>query len=140
MTKSIVRPLFLVDLDDTLFQTPRKMQQEPKHIATSDKHGQAMSYMNNTQLQFAEWLLASAEVVPVTARSVEAYQRVHLPFKHGAICAHGAVILTPDNQVDSDWHNYMATTLLAYKSRLLEIESFLLAISAKQQQSMRSLN
>ena len=138
MTKSIIRPLFLVDLDDTLFQTPRKMKQEAKHIATTDKNGQAMSYMNATQLQFVEWLLACADVVPVTARSVEAYQRVHLPFKHGAICAHGAVILTHDNQVDNAWHQYMATTLAPYKERLLDVTNCLLKFSDKQQQSLRT--
>lgn len=134
----MIKPLFLVDLDDTLFQTPRKMQQQAKQMATTDKQGQAMSYMSATQWQFVQWLLAYADVVPVTARSVEAYQRVHLPFKHGAICAHGAVILNADNQVDKEWHDYMVTTLAAYTSRLSEIESYLLAMSAKQQHSLRA--
>lgn len=79
------RPLVFVDLDDTLFQTARKMGDEPRFTATLDVDGQPNGFMNATQKSFVEWLLATSDVVPVTARSIEAYQRVQLPFAHGAV-------------------------------------------------------
>ncbi|EPV0352014.1 hypothetical protein ACV09X_006303, partial [Pseudomonas aeruginosa] len=70
------RPLVFVDLDDTLFQTSRKMVEgTPRTTATLDVHGQPNGYMNPIQHSFISWLLASADVVPVTARDVEAYCR-----------------------------------------------------------------
>ena len=99
-----IKPLVFVDLDDTLFQTHRKMLPKPQdQIATLDKAGQPLSYMHPKQQHFVHWLIESAEVVPVTARSVEALQRVQIQFQHGAICAHGGVILRPDGQIDETY-------------------------------------
>ena len=99
-----VKPLIFVDLDDTLFQTHRKSTPTPLHkIATTDKLGEPLSYMLPKQQIFVNWLLESAEVIPVTARSVEALQRVHIPFQHGAVCSHGGTILGANKQVDQEW-------------------------------------
>ena len=98
------KPLIFVDLDDTLFQTNRKSTPTPLHkIATLDKFGEPLSYMLPKQQIFVNWLLASADVIPVTARSVAGLQRVHLPFLHGAVCSHGGTILAADQQVDQEW-------------------------------------
>ena len=98
------KPLAFVDLDDTLFQTHRKQQPTAQHkLATTDKNGQPLSYMRPKQQIFVNWLLDSAETIPVTARSVEALQRVHIPFQHGAICSHGGTIISPDQQLDMEW-------------------------------------
>lgn len=98
------RPLIFVDLDDTLFQTHRKSKPTPSYkIATTDKAGEPLSYMVPKQQIFVNWLLESADVIPVTARSVEALQRVHIDFKHGAICSHGGTILDDNKEVDQEW-------------------------------------
>lgn len=98
------KPLIFVDLDDTLFQTNRKSKPTPLHkIATTDKAGEPLSYMLPKQQIFVNWLLESAEVIPVTARSVEALERVHIPFQHGAVCSHGGTILGANKEVDQDW-------------------------------------
>lgn len=98
------KPLAFVDLDDTLFQTHRKQQPSEQHkLATTDKNGQPLSYMRPKQQIFVNWLLDSAEAIPVTARSVEALQRVHIPFQHGAICSHGGTIIAPDQSLDLEW-------------------------------------
>ncbi|MFW1857482.1 HAD family hydrolase [Acinetobacter defluvii] len=98
------KPLVFVDLDDTLFQTNRKSAPTDLHkIATTDKSGQPLSYMKPKQQVFVNWLLDSAEVVPVTARSVEALQRVHLPFQYGAICSHGGTMIDAQQNIDLDW-------------------------------------
>lgn len=113
------RPLVFVDLDDTLFQTARKMPAGGERFAaTLDIEGNPNGYMSPVQKQFINWLLATADVVPVTARSVEAYSRVQLPFTHGAICAHGGVILSPDNVVDEAWNARMADELAHVQGRL----------------------
>ncbi|RQS59123.1 trehalose phosphatase [Burkholderia sp. Bp8963] len=113
------RPLVLVDLDDTLFQTARKMPEgTPRTPATVDGHGQPNGYMTPVQQALVSWLLASADVVPVTARSVDAYRRVQLPFTQGAICSHGGVILRADGTLDQDWHGQMAEALGAFQERL----------------------
>ena len=69
------KPLIFVDLDDTLFQTNRKSPPTPLHkIATLDQFGEPLSYMLPKQQIFVNWLLASADVIPVTARSVAGFR------------------------------------------------------------------
>ena len=64
------RPLALVDLDDTLFQTARKMADgTSRHVATLDVDGQPNGYMSPIQQSFVLWLFSTADVVPVTART-----------------------------------------------------------------------
>ncbi|MDP2504517.1 hypothetical protein [Oceanobacter sp. 3_MG-2023] len=126
---SNTRPLVFVDLDDTLFQTARKMPPDsPRHPATLDVHGQPNGYMTPVQQAFVQWLLATADVVPVTARSVEAYRRVQIPFVHGAVCAHGGVILTPDHQLEPQWQAQMTDRLSAFQSRLQQLSAATLSI------------
>ncbi|MBU6956571.1 trehalose phosphatase [Pseudomonas sp. CVAP len=132
------RPLILIDLDDTLFQTARKMPQgSARHTATLDVEGQPNGYMSSVQKNFVEWLLASADVVPVTARSVEAYSRVKLPFVAGAVCSHGGVILQPDGALDRDWHGQMTDALAAYQNRLPALSAATLAIGEEMGFSLR---
>ncbi|MBA1229984.1 trehalose phosphatase [Pseudomonas viridiflava] len=135
---SDVRPLIFVDLDDTLFQTARKTPADSeKHVATLDISGNANGYMTNVQKSFAHWLLAHSDVVPVTARSVEAYSRVKLPFAAGAICSHGGVILDLMGKVDKDWNEQMKQTLAAYQTRLHELSATTLAIGQEMGVSLR---
>ena len=134
---TINRPLVFVDLDDTLFQTARKMGDEPRFTATLDVDGQPNGFMSATQKSFVEWLLATADVVPVTARSVEAYQRVQLPFVHGAICAHGGVILNAQGQLDAPWHARMADELALEQTRLHQLSELTLAIGTELGFSLR---
>lgn len=131
------RPLVFVDLDDTLFQTARKMGAEERHVATLDVSGTPNGYMSSVQKNFAEWLLASADVVPVTARSVEAYSRVDLPFTHGAICSHGGAILRPDGTLDRDWHTLMTEKLGKHHDRLHDLSRRTLEIGEQLGHSLR---
>lgn len=113
------RPLALVDLDDTLFQTARKMPEgSVRYPASYDTHGAVSGYMSNVQNSFVQWLLATTDVVPVTARSAEAFRRVRLGFSQGAVCSHGAVILDPDGAVNADWQALMGERLSAFQQRL----------------------
>ncbi|GGK19905.1 hypothetical protein [Salinarimonas ramus] len=115
------RPIVFVDLDDTLFQTLRKCPpDEPQaHLtlgaqATNGAH----SMMTRRQKAFVDWIVATAETIPVTARSRESYGRVAIPFASHAILSNGAVILDADGTVDPTWAEIMAADLGAYEETL----------------------
>ncbi|WP_437880007.1 trehalose phosphatase [Pseudomonas sp. LRF_L74] len=132
------RPLVFVDLDDTLFQTARKMPAgSPRVGVTLDVNGQPNGFMSPTQEAFFAWLSDSADLVPVTARSIEAYSRVRLPFVFGAICSHGGAMLGPDGQYDRDWHAQMEATLRPYRERLPQLSATTLAIGQELGHSLR---
>ncbi|MFP3504448.1 trehalose phosphatase [Burkholderia sp. SIMBA_062] len=132
------RPLAFVDLDDTLFQTVRKMTEGgPRTPATLDAQGQPNGFMDPVQHAFINWLLATADVVPVTARSVEAYGRVMLPFAEGAICSHGGVMLRRDGSSDPTWHGRMAESLRAFQDRLPALSEATLRIGKELGYSLR---
>jgi hydroxymethylpyrimidine pyrophosphatase-like HAD family hydrolase len=116
--QDIATPLMLVDLDDTLFQTHRRIvPQADFKMVTTDKQGQALAYMNPIQQHFVQWLLHSTDLIPVTARSAEALSRVHLPFHHGAVCSHGGTVLDADLGVNQAWHVQMQQALAPYQAR-----------------------
>lgn len=102
----MIRAIALVDLDDTLFQTLRKCPPDIAHDRLTPlgfaRDGAPLSYATPRQMQFLAWLSETTHLVPVTARSLDALRRAHLPFK-AAICAHGGVILGEDGEIDSVW-------------------------------------
>lgn len=133
------RPLVFVDLDDTLFQTARKMpEHSPRVAVTLDVQGQPNGFMSPVQQRLVDWLLASTDVVPVTARSIEAYQRVRLPFGQGAICAHGGVVLDADGRLDRDWHGQMRETLADFQTRLPALSEDILDLAERSGHPLRS--
>lgn len=116
------KPIVFVDLDDTLFQTVRKhLPTAQDRVATLDRDGNALSYMQPKQQHFLQWLHATTELIPVTARSVEALQRVQIDFQHGAICAHGGVILDAKGQLNHYWHQKQYTYLNALHAVMQEL-------------------
>ncbi|PPQ34831.1 hypothetical protein SAMN06265338_1374 [Rhodoblastus acidophilus] len=109
----MIRPLVFVDLDDTLFQTRQKCPvAETAHLtqattARNDNH----SFMTRPQKAVIEWMLASADVIPVTARGSDAFRNVHLPFACGAVLANGGVLTRPDGSPDAEWTAVMSRDL-----------------------------
>lgn len=115
------RPIVFVDLDDTLFQTRRKCPpDEPlEHLTlAAEATNGAHSLMTRRQKALVDWLIASAETVPVTARSTDAYSRVAIPFAAHAVLANGAVILGPDGAPETEWAAIMARDLAAHEETL----------------------
>lgn len=121
-------PIFLVDLDDTLFRSRRKLTEYSDEQLTlgarvldpeapPSKH----SYMTPTQKAMVDWLLASAEVIPVTARGTESYANVEIPFKGYAIVANGAVILGPNGQPDAEWRDIVNPQLVEHAEYFEEL-------------------
>ncbi|MGJ3262108.1 MAG: hypothetical protein ACFE0R_02640 [Salinarimonas sp.] len=112
------RPIVFVDLDDTLFQTQRKCPpDEPADrltLAARATNG-AHSLMTRRQKAFVDWLIATAETIPVTARSREAYGRVSIPFASWAVVSNGAVILDAAGTPDPAWAETRARGLGAHE-------------------------
>ena len=100
-------PIVLVDLDDTLFQTKRKMTDEygwePAYIAALDRSQTPRSFMTAWQRHMSAWLLQTTELIPVTARGTEEIARVQIPFASWKVITHGAVILDADNHPLPSW-------------------------------------
>jgi hydroxymethylpyrimidine pyrophosphatase-like HAD family hydrolase len=108
----LVKPLALLDLDDTLFQTAKHLPADQlKHVASHNSAGAPLGWMTDRQQQFWQWLQASTEVIPVTARSLDGLARVQLPLHSWAVCQHGAVIVQPDGQLEPTWHAHMQQVL-----------------------------
>lgn len=110
----MLEPLVFSDLDDTLFQSRRKMPQGAvMHGVATAANGdpQKASFMTDRQRAIFAWLNATSEVIPVTARSAESFSRVALPFRSWAVLSNGAVILEPDGAVHSPWQARMKTAL-----------------------------
>ena len=121
------------DLDDTLFQTPRKMTEaELVHAApgASDATGKVRSFMTQRQQMLVNWLLNTTTVIPVTARQSEQMARVHIPFTSYRVTTHGAVILTPDGEEMAEWKQHIQTSLEAVSDKLRELESTVQGILA----------
>lgn len=111
---SNVKPLVFVDLDDTLFQTKRKMKAGvPKIAAALSPDGSVGSFMSNNQSAFVDWLFSHADVIPVTARGRNSFKNVLLPFEHGGICGHGGEILSSTGERDTEWLDVQRKRLAA---------------------------
>jgi len=66
-------------------------------------------------------LMTHADVVPVTARGIDSFKRVDLPFSHGAICCHGGAILNHDFEIDEDWRDQMHLELRPVQDQLAQL-------------------
>ncbi len=135
----IIKPYALMDLDDTLFQTQRKIDTwglptaEPENLvcATVNKQGEPLSFMSQRQSTFFNWLLASTELIVVTARDTSEIKRVKLPFSSWQVLTHGAIILTPDGEVFSDWQQHIYDTLIPLQDSLNQLTELITDHSAQ---------
>ncbi|MFC3692165.1 hypothetical protein [Chenggangzhangella methanolivorans] len=116
----MIRPVCLVDLDDTLFSTaakhPESEQPFLKQVTTARNGRHSM--MNRPQAALVDWLVATTDLIPVTARGSEAFKSVDLPFTAGAILSNGALILLPDGSTDPLWREQIAEDLEPEQQRL----------------------
>ncbi|MGO2387248.1 MAG: hypothetical protein ACTH6Z_08950, partial [Psychrobacter sp.] len=138
----IIKPYALMDLDDTLFQTQRKIDAwdlpttEPESLvcATVNKQDEPLSFMSQRQVTFFNWLLASTELIVVTARDRSEIKRVKLPFDSWQVLTHGAIILASDGSLLSSWQQYMYNKLAPLQDKLNQL-SQLFASHSKNDQS-----
>jgi predicted mannosyl-3-phosphoglycerate phosphatase (HAD superfamily) len=97
-----------LDLDGTLFQTRSKCPPEAElSPAALRRDGTPLSFMTAQQTRLLEWLRSADHVIPTTARSIDAFRRVQLPFSSLAILDFGGVILLPDGSPDLEWDAFI---------------------------------
>jgi len=135
-----LRLVVLTDLDDTLFQTARKLPAADATRSTlaaraSNGHD---SFATPRQLALLDWM-DPARCIPVTARGTEAYSRVALPFAGpAAIVANGAVILDADGCVNTDWQTRVQAALAPLRPLLDGLPERLLAEADRHGLSIRT--
>lgn len=130
LTPAITKPYALMDLDDTLFQTMRKIEtwQLPNDnltIATVNKQGEPLSYFTPKQAHFFNWLSHATELIPVTARDTVEIQRVKLPFNSWQVLTHGAVILQNDGQILASWQQQMGEQLSPLQDQIYDLQNLI---------------
>ncbi len=120
-----MRAIALVDLDDTLFQTLGKCPPDVPAEALAPmgyaRDGAPLSYATPRQLSFLSWLSESTLLVPVTARSRDALERVRIDWTR-AICAHGGLILDSAGEPDERWQSRIAGQAKAHAEALATLE------------------
>lgn len=131
------KPVIFSDLDDTLFQTRRKMVDEldltPFRTGALDRSLQPRSFMTEEQAMLVDWMLQYAELIPVTARGTEEIARVAIPFRSWSVTTHGAVILTPQGQPDTEWQALMLQKLAPYGQQLIDMQLKITELMAQRQ-------
>lgn len=136
----MIRAIALVDLDDTLFQTLRKCPAEVSAERLTPlgfaKDGSPLSYATPRQMQFLGWLAETTHLVPVTARSLDALRRAHIPFR-AAVCAHGGVVLDESGEVDAVWAETIASRAAPFAEPLA---GFAEAIAKEAQEQGAPIN
>ncbi|PFG09064.1 hydroxymethylpyrimidine pyrophosphatase-like HAD family hydrolase [Marinobacter sp. LV10MA510-1] len=118
--------IYLTDLDDTLFRSSHKHPQGEAFTrvttATNGHHG----HMNPAQQGLLSALRATGAVIPVTARSTDAFSRVHLDFgTRRAILANGAVILNAEGVADPAWLAHTAHIGRSAETLLLDMSALI---------------
>ncbi|WP_017445408.1 hypothetical protein [Gayadomonas joobiniege] len=124
------------DLDDTLFQTPRKMTKSELASAqpgASDATGKVRSFINKKQQVLLNWLQNTSTLIPVTARQSEQMARVKINFNSYQVTTHGAVILDKNKQPLKVWQNKTNSDLARINSELEHLETCIQKILAKPQ-------
>jgi len=135
-----MRIVVLTDLDDTLFQTARKLPAggETRAVLAARATNGHDSFATPGQLALLDWMDPS-RCVPVTARGTEAYSRVSLPFAGpGAIVANGAVVLDEHGEVNADWQARIQHVLDPVRDLLDGLPDRLLAEAAGHGISIRT--
>ena len=99
-----MKKFLFVDLDDTLFQTPKKCRTEAGlEPAAFLKDGAPCSYSTPRQRAFFDFVRNGMTLIPATARNADAFDRVALPFSSYAVLDYGGVVLLPGGALDTGW-------------------------------------
>lgn len=118
---STMKPLVFTDLDDTIFVNQRKLPAgfSGSFVTAVTDTDDRVSVMTAKQNSFFRWIIHTADVVPITARSYEAFKRIDLDFGHNwKIAGNGSVVINPANEIDRQWTRIMAAELPEYQACL----------------------
>lgn len=119
------------DLDDTLFQTLRKLrpaEADPTRLkaATINAAGQPHSFMTPAQSALLDWLRRSGiTLIPVTGRDPAAFARVSLKFQSWRVLDHGLTILDEQGQPEAAWAAQVTEHLAPLQGELHRLSEWL---------------
>lgn len=120
--KSKMKTCVFTDLDETLIRSRNRHDLDHQDVlAARDKHGTPICYQSQKQVALLQLMNRADRIIPVTGRSVSAFQRVCLPFIHEAIVHHGAMILTDQGQPEIEYAKRIVDELSS-SSQILESE------------------
>lgn len=112
------RPVIFTDLDDTIFVNQRKLPVDfaEGYVTAVADTDDRISVMTAKQQSFYRWIVQTAEVVPITARSYEGFNRISLDFGDGwKIAGNGSVVVAPGGRIDEEWKNRISADLADYQ-------------------------
>jgi hydroxymethylpyrimidine pyrophosphatase-like HAD family hydrolase len=119
-----VDKILFIDLDDTLFQSLAKCPPEAELSETAYlADGRPYSFMTGKQRALWRWFDEQLRVIPVTARSGDAFRRVKLPFRDWAVLDFGGVILQADGAPDAEWLELSRALAADYRETLQELRA-----------------
>ena len=136
-----MKKFLFVDLDDTLFQTPKKCRSTDTlelHPAAYLKDGAPCSFTTPRQRAFLEFARREMTLIPATARNHDAFKRVDLPFASYAVLDYGGIILQPGGALDADWLAVMRADMDAALPGLREAMRVIDQFQAKCARSARA--
>ncbi|MES2757469.1 MAG: HAD family hydrolase [Pseudomonadota bacterium] len=120
------------DLDDTLFQSLEKCHdRETIEPAAFLKDGSPISFTTAAQRAFIAFAQDGMTMIPATARNLNAFQRVHLPFTSYAVLDYGGIVLKPDGTIDQPWLARMQDAMHAALPGLEELGALIDAWGAR---------
>lgn len=109
--------MFASDLDRTLIYSHKMLSQDPVDVPVRNVelfNGREISFMTEKAIALLHKLADEMLFVPVTTRTVEQYNRIHLFQKEirptYAITCNGGVVLK-DGKVDAQWQNHISTEI-----------------------------
>jgi hypothetical protein len=118
------RPIVFTDIDDTLCQSEYRVPKSARGgmIAISRSINGNRTCMTAKQQNMLNWLVATTELVPVTARGMADFTDISVDFgRSHKIVANGAVILNPDGSHDAEWAAAMADEMAPYQLAFDEV-------------------
>jgi hydroxymethylpyrimidine pyrophosphatase-like HAD family hydrolase len=120
----MLKKFLFADLDDTLFQTLEKCAgREALEPAAYYSNGGICSYTTPAQRAFFAFVDQGMTVIPTTARSLDAFSRVHLGFTSYVVLNFGGIILLPDGSIERDWQGRMHALMTAALPGLRDLAS-----------------
>jgi hypothetical protein len=134
-----MRTVVFLDLDDTVFQTlPKCPTGAPIRPAAYRRDGAPLSFMTAAQRTLLDRLHVGATVIPTTARNLDAFRRVDIPFAHGAILDFGGVVLEPNGNLDPAWDAQVRPQTRATAGVLRELQHVVESLDARLQLEVRA--
>ncbi len=117
-----MKTYFLLDLDDTLYQTRHKCGETPEtdlQTAATHPDGSSLSFTTPQQRELFRQFNAFGTVIPVTARNLESFRRVQLQFQSYVVLDFGAAILNSTGELVGDWDHQIRPEISA-RSEVLQ--------------------